>query len=463
MRLFKKIIMKLKKPKIRPVALVALSFVLIIGVGTGLLCLPFAVKSGSANFVTALFTATSATCVTGLTVAEIYSTFTTFGQAVILVLIQIGGLGFITFISLLLLFVKKNVTLSDKKLIMQSAGGLQRTGLKPLLKCIFIGTFIFEFLGAALLCISFVPAAGWGNGIWFSVFTSISSFCNAGFALTDALGQQSLCGFASDPLVLLVVSALIVIGGSGFFVWYDVVEHKHHISRYSLHAKIALSTTGILILGGWVLFMLFEWNNSATVGDMGVIDKIVNCLFMAITPRTAGFNSVNLNGLSDGGYLLTVVLMFIGGGSGSTAGGIKVTTLAVLVLTMIASSRRNKQVSVFKRSIEPSDIYSAIAIAVIYMLAAIVSVLLICGVDGGRVAADGTAIDIKSILFEVVSAISATGLSMGITSSLTLFSKLMLIVLMYFGRIGGYALILIFSENRRPPAVTRLSEHIMVG
>ncbi|MCD7728947.1 MAG: Trk family potassium uptake protein [Clostridia bacterium] len=454
---------KIRKFKIRPITLVALSFVLIIGIGTGLLCIPFAVRDGKPDFLTALFTATSATCVTGHSVVDVYSYFTGFGQAVILVLIQIGGLGFITFISLLLLFVKKNVTLSDKKLVMQTTGGMQRTGLKPLLKCIFIGTFSFEFIGAVLLSISFVRAAGWGYGIWYAVFTSVSAFCNAGFSLTDALGQPSLCAFATDPLVLITVSLLIIIGGTGFFVWYEIVENKHHISKYALHAKLSLATMGILLAVSWGLYMLFEWNNPSTVGDMAIGYKIVNCFFMAVTPRTAGFSSFGMSGLSDGGYLLTLVLMFIGGGSGSTAGGIKVTTFAVLVLTMITVSRRNKQVNIFKRSIEPADIHSALAIAMIYISVTILSILLICGIDSGGIAADGTAIDIKSIAFEVISAITATGLSFGITSSLTVFSKIVLIMLMYFGRIGGYALVMIFSENRKPPAVTRITEHIMVG
>ncbi|MCD8371737.1 MAG: Trk family potassium uptake protein [Clostridia bacterium] len=454
--------MKIRKPKMRPITLVALSFVLIIGIGTGLLCIPFAVKGGSPDFLTALFTATSATCVTGHSVVDVYEYYTYFGQAVILVLIQIGGLGFITFISLLLLFVKKNVSISDKKLVMQSAGGLQRTGLKPLLKYIFIGTFSFEFAGALLLCISFIPEAGW-LGIWLSVFTSISSFCNAGFALTGALDQSSLCGFASDPLVLIVVSLLIITGGLGFFVWYDIVDNKFRFSKFSLHSKITLCTTGILLASGWCLYMLFEWNNVGTIGDMNIADKIINCFFMAVTPRTAGFSSVDMAELSDGGYILTLALMFVGGGSGSTAGGIKITTLAVLMLTMITVSRRGKQVNVFKRSVEPNDVHSAVAIVMTYVMVTMLSIFIICGAESFASSGSVISIDIKSITFEVVSAITATGLSFGITPYLTIFSKIVLIMLMYFGRIGGYAMMLVFSENRRPPAATRITEHIMVG
>ena len=211
--------MRVKRFKFRPIGIVVASFVIVIFAGAGLLCLPFAVRSGEPDFLIALFSATSATCVTGHTVIDPYTYFTGFGQAVMLVLIQIGGLGFITIISLFMLYIKKDVTLSDRKLAMQSAGGLKMAGLKGLLKYIFIGTFSLEFLGAVLLAISFVPDYGWGLGIWQAVFTSVSSFCNAGFSLTGAGGDLSLAGYNSDPLFLIVVMALIAIGGLGFYVW----------------------------------------------------------------------------------------------------------------------------------------------------------------------------------------------------------------------------------------------------
>lgn len=461
--------MRVKRLKFRPVAIVVSSFVLVIFAGAGLLCLPFAVKSGEPDFLVALFTATSATCVTGHTVVDTYTYFTGFGQAIVLLLIQIGGLGFITIISLFMLYIKKDVTLSDRKLALQSAGGLKMTGLKQLLKYIFIGTFSLEFLGAVLLCISFVPVYGWGLGIWQAVFTSISSFCNAGFSLTGANGGYSLAGFASDPLLLIVVMALIAIGGLGFYVWYDVIKNRFRPSRYSLHTKVVLIATGGIIVLAWALFMAFEWNNPGTIGGMNVGDKMLNSLFFAVTPRTAGHYTVDMNYFSDGSYILSNLLMFVGGSPGSTAGGVKTTTFVVLILTMITACRRERQVRVFKRGIEQDDVINAVTVSMLYVIAILLSVFIICGIDGGKdyVSDYGetwvAGINFKSVLFEVISAISATGLTMGITAELSVVSQVILILLMFFGRVGGYTLVLVFSETRRPPAITRLPEHIMIG
>lgn len=461
--------MRVKRLKFRPIAIVVSSFVLVIFAGAGLLCLPFAVKSGEPDFLVALFTATSATCVTGHTVVDTYTYFTGFGQAIVLLLIQIGGLGFITIISLFMLYIKKDVTLSDRKLALQSAGGLKMTGLKQLLKYIFIGTFSLEFLGAVLLCISFVPVYGWGLGIWQAVFTSISSFCNAGFSLTGANGGYSLARFASDPLLLIVVMALIAIGGLGFYVWYDVIKNRFRPSRYSLHTKVVLIATGGIIVLAWALFMAFEWNNPGTIGGMNVGDKMLNSLFFAVTPRTAGHYTVDMNYFSDGSYILSNLLMFVGGSPGSTAGGVKTTTFVVLILTMITACRRERQVRVFKRGIEQDDVINAVTVSMLYVIAILLSVFLICGIDGGKdyVSDYGetwvAGINFKSVLFEVISAISATGLTMGITAELSVVSQVILILLMFFGRVGGYTLVLVFSETRRPPAITRLPEHIMIG
>ena len=461
--------MRVKRLKFRPIAIVVSSFVLVIFAGAGLLCLPFAVKSGEPDFLVALFTATSATCVTGHTVVDTYTYFTGFGQAIVLLLIQIGGLGFITIISLFMLYMKKDVTLSDRKLALQSAGGLKMTGLKQLLKYIFIGTFSLEFLGAVLLCISFVPVYGWGLGIWQAVFTSISSFCNAGFSLTGANGGYSLAGFASDPLLLIVVMALIAIGGLGFYVWYDVIKNRFRPSRYSLHTKVVLIATGGIIVLAWALFMAFEWNNPGTIGGMNAGDKMLNSLFFAVTPRTAGHYTVDMNYFSDGSYILSNLLMFVGGSPGSTAGGVKTTTFVVLILTMITACRRERQVRVFKRGIEQDDVINAVTVSMLYVIAILLSVFIICGIDGGKdyVSDYGetwvAGINFKSVLFEVISAISATGLTMGITAELSVVSQVILILLMFFGRVGGYTLVLVFSETRRPPAITRLPEHIMIG
>ena len=469
--------MKIKRFKFRPIAIVVASFVIVIFAGAGLLCIPAAVRSGEPDFLIALFSATSATCVTGHTVIDPYTYFTGFGQAVMLILIQIGGLGFITIISLFMLYMKKDVTLSDRKLAMQSAGGLKMNGLKELLKYIFIGTFSLEFIGAVLLCVSFIPEYGWGLGIWQAVFTSVSSFCNAGFSLTGANGGYSLAGYASDPLFMIVVMALITIGGLGFYVWYDVVKNRFRPSRYSLHTKVVLISTGCILAVAWALFMAFEWNNEGTIGGMNAADKVINSLFFAVTPRTAGHYTVDMNYFTDGSYLLTNLLMFVGGSPGSTAGGVKTTTFVVLLMTMIAACRREKQVRIFKRGVEQEDEVNSVTVAMLYVIAIVLSVFIICGVDGGTpyqsdygdwtTVVNGAevpnVVNFKNVLFEVISAISATGLTMGITAELSVLSKVILILLMFFGRVGGYTLILVFSETRRPPAITRLPEHIMIG
>lgn len=452
-------IMAKRKFRLPAAAMVALSFFAIILLGTALLCLPVATRDYSVNFLTALFTATSASCVTGLNVADTFTHWSYFGQAIILLLIQIGGLGFITIISLFMLYVKKHTSLSQRKLVMQSAGSVDLASIKGLVKYILLGTLIFEFTGAFLLSISFIRAYGWGLGIWQAVFTSVAAFCNAGFTITgvDAGGSSlSLMGFVSDPLVNIVVALLIIIGGIGFFVWGDVVHHGIHIKKYSFHAKVVLTVTGVLIVLGWVLFMIFEWNNPLTIGNYGVGTKILASFFMSVTPRTAGFASVDYGNMSAAGNALTTALMFIGGSPGSTAGGIKTTTLAVFLLTAWATSRRYEETHVFKRRFEVEAGAQASAIICLYFVIIVTSVLLIGGVEG-------TKFSLQDITFEVVSAVGTVGLTCGITESLTAFSKVILVLLMFFGRVGGYTMILLFSNEKKPVAISRVAEKIIIG
>lgn len=450
------IMQKAHKFKLPAAAIVALSFFIIICVGTAFLCIPAATNDRSVDFLAALFTATSATCVTGLSVAGTATYWSYFGQVIILLLIQIGGLGFITIISLFMLYVKKHASLSQRKLVMQSAGSVDLASIKSLVKIILLGTLIFEFVGAFALCFAFVPVYGWGEGIWQAVFTSVSAFCNAGFTITDKNGGSSLCAFISNPLVNIVIIILIVIGGIGFFVWGDVVHHGIHIKKYSFHSKVVLSTTGVLVVLGWALFMAFEWNNPATIGDKGVGTKILASLFMSVTPRTAGFNTVDYASMSGAGNTLTTALMLIGGSPGSTAGGLKTTTLAVFVLSMWATSRRYDEIHLYKRRFETDASHQAGAIVCLYILVAVASTMLICAVEGVDMPLDKAA-------FEVVSAIGTVGLSQGITAGLHAFSKVVLILLMFFGRAGGFTLVLIFSGEKKPVSLSRVADKIIVG
>lgn len=444
------------KIKLPPAAIVALSFLILILFGTILLCIPPATRDGHVNFLNSLFTATSATCVTGLIVADTFTHWSYYGQAVILLLIQIGGLGFITIMSLFMVVVKRHSSLSQRKLAMQSAGSVDLANVRSLIKYILIGTLIFEAVGAFLLCFSFVPVYGWGLGIWQAIFTSISAFCNAGFTITGANGGDSLCGFVSDPLVNIVVMLLIIIGGIGFFVWGDVVHHGIHIKKYSFHSKVVFATTGALIILGWAMFMGFEWNNPETIGNESVGTKILATLFMSVTPRTAGFNTINYAGISPAGNALTTCLMLIGGSPGSTAGGLKTTTAAVFVLSMIASSRRYSEIHLYKRRFESDASSQASAIVCLYILVSAVCVFLICAVEGSAFALD-------EVSFEVVSAIGTVGLSRGITSELHAFSQVVLVLLMFFGRVGGFTLVLVFSGEKKPVTISRVAEKIIIG
>lgn len=445
---------KLSKLKISPAGTVALSFLAIISIGTFLLSLPISSRGqGWTPFIDALFTATSATCVTGLAALDTFGFWAGFGQAVILLLIQIGGLGFITIVSVFAMNIKKDLTLTERKIFMQSAGGMRLSEIKKQVRLIIIGTFSIELVGAVLLSIAFIPEYGWGLGIWFALFTSVSAFCNAGFSLTE----NSLCAFVENPLVCLTVILLILIGGIGFFVWTDIVKKRHHITKYSFHTKIVLSATLLLTVLGWILFMLFEWNNPGTLGELSVGGKILASLFMSVTPRTAGFNTVDMTSLTVSSTTLTLVYMFIGGSPGSTAGGVKTTTFAVLVIAAIATSRRQEETHAFKRKFEGEAIYQASAIIMLHMTAILLSVLVIGAVEPG---ADMT---FQSIMFEVISAISTVGLSLQITPELGVISKLILIALMFFGRVGGYTLVLVFSENRKPVKISHIAEQIIIG
>lgn len=444
--------------KLPPAAIVALSFLVAIIIGTAFLCLPAATSDGTVDYMNALFTATSATCVTGLQVVSTATHWSGFGQAIILILIQIGGLGFITIISVFFLYVQKHTSLSQRKLVMQSAGGIDMSGLKSLVKYITVGTLSFELCGAFALSFAFVPATGWnwGLGIWQAVFTSVSAFCNAGFTLTE----NSLTEYVSDPLVNIVVVILIIVGGIGFFVWSDIVKHKHHLKQYSLHSKIVLTTTCALVFAGWLLFALFEWNNPATIGDKDAGTKILASLFMSVSPRTAGFNSVEMSGLSGAGNILTVVYMFIGGSPGSTAGGIKTTTLAVMFLSAVSTSRRYAETHVFKRRFEHEAYPQAGVVVTLYLAAIVLSSLAICAIESFT---PETACGANEVVFEVVSAVGTVGLSCGITAGLHVASKLILIALMFIGRVGGFTLLLVFSNELAPVPISRVAEHLIIG
>ncbi|MBE6675041.1 MAG: Trk family potassium uptake protein [Ruminococcaceae bacterium] len=442
-----------RKFKIFPAQVIVLGFLGIILLGTVLLCLPFASAEGSTGFVDALFTATSATCVTGLVSLTTATHWTLFGKIVILALIQIGGLGFMSFISITAIIAKKNIGLQERKLIMQSSGSIELSEIYALIKRIVFGTLIVEGCGAIILSIRFwIGGMSFGKGLWFGIFHAISAFCNAGF---DILGAESFECYQSDPVVLITVSLLIIIGGIGFLVWGDFTKHGFKLKNYRLHSKLVIVATAVLLLGGTLLLYLTE--NSFAFAHMTEGEKWLNAFFQSVTLRTAGFASVNQATLSSGGTVVSCIFMLIGGSPGSTAGGIKTITFAVMILNAIAFARNKDSVTVFKKRIEPSTIKHACAIIAIYLAAACTVIVAIAIIEGGK------SISLEDIVFEVFSAVGTVGLTRGITPLLATASKLLLCLTMFFGRMGGLTLLLAIAENHNFAKIERPYEKILIG
>lgn len=446
--------MKSKKFRLTNTQIIVLSFFMVIITGAVLLTLPISSKSGEwTGFFPSLFTATSATCVTGLSVYDTYTHWSLFGQIVILLLIQIGGLGFMSIITMFSVFMKRRISLHERRLLMQSAGNVRLGGMVKLLKKIFIGTFTFEALGAIVLAFRLCPDMGFGKGLFSAVFHSVSAFCNAGFDLMGYFVEgSSLSHYSDDWLVNLTVIMLIVVGGLGFLVWEDVVRNRFRFKKYSLHSKIVLSMTGALLVTGFIGFFIFEYNEAFR--GLSLPDKILASMFQSVTPRTAGFFTVDLNNLSDSGNVLTIVLMLIGGSPGSTAGGMKTTTIAVVVLGALASARKSKTTEIYKRRLDEGILHQACSILVIYILVVLMSTMIISHLES---------VPLDDIVFEVTSAIGTVGLSKGITASLSSVSQAILIVLMFAGRVGGLSLLLFFAEKREVSPIRRPVENILVG
>ena len=445
------------KAKIRrratPVRLIVLSFLGVILLGSLLLMTPLASAAGVwTPYVDCLFTATSAACVTGLAVVDTAGYWSLFGQIVILLLIQVGGLGAMTIITGFFSMVRKRASLADTRMLMQAAGNDSYSGVVKLVRRLFAGTFLCEAAGAALLAIRFVPLFGWGRVLWFAVFHSISAFCNAGFDLMgDYRGGASLSAFATDPLVVLTISALIVVGGLGFIVWDDLINTKCRLKDMKLHSKLVVVMTAFLIAVPTALFLLFE--NSAAFAGRSLGDKLLLALFQAVTPRTAGFATVSMASLSDAGALLTMVLMLIGGSPGSTAGGLKTTTVAVVLICTAASMKKSPPV-VFKRRIDDDTVRQATAIVVIYLTLILAATCGLCALD---------AVGLRDALFEVISAVATVGLSAGITAGLGVAAKLILTALMFAGRIGGLTMAIALTGEQGASPMKFPTGKLLVG
>jgi len=442
-----------KRKKFSYPRVLMLGFGLIILTGTLLLCLPIASRTGEwSNPLNCLLTATSATCVTGLIAYDTFTHWTLFGQLVILTMIQIGGLGFMTLISMFALFLKKKISLRDRLLLMQSSGSMQLEGVQKLIRRILLGTLCFEGLGAAVLAIRFIPKYGLWEGIYNSIFHSVSAFCNAGF---DLMGKESpfssLSTYIDDPLVLITVMLLVVIGGLGFIVWSDIKHHRFRLKRYSLHSKIVLISTAVLLAGGTAFFFFSE---GEAMAGMSVGQRLLNAAFQSVTLRTAGFNTIDQMSLSGGGSVLSMIFMLIGGSPASTAGGVKTVTVAVVFITALSVARNRREVEVFKKQLPSTVIRQAFAVLMIYITVTFAAALLLSFTESAG---------LRSIFFEVCSAIGTVGLSMGLTTSLSSVGRIVITLLMYFGRIGGLSLAMAFSEERPAPPLQRPEENILIG
>ena len=440
--------------KLTSTQILACGFAVIILFGGILLSLPISSKERVwTPFLDSLFTATSATCVTGLVVFDTFTYWSLFGQIVILCMIQIGGIGFMTVISLIAVFMKKRIGLQERQLLMQSAGSMQIGGIVRLVKRIALGTLLFEGAGAIALSFRFCPEMGAAEGLYNAVFHSISAFCNAGFDLMGKKGAfSSLTTDADDPLVNITIMLLIVIGGLGFIVWDDIYTCRFRFRRFTAHSKMVLMMTGSLILAGAVSLFFLEGGHSFREMPLG--ERVLASFFQSVTARTAGYNTSDLTQLSESGSLVISILMMIGGSPGSTAGGIKTTTIFVLLLDTIASSRRMTHINAFKRRINSETVKQASAVITVYLTAALAAVILICAWEPYT---------IRQILFEVASAIGTVGLSMGITPTLSPLSHVLLMLLMFGGRIGGLSLVMTIAEKKEPVPVERPVEKIIIG
>ncbi len=440
--------------------IILLSFLVTILVGSALLALPLSSADGKAvPYLDALFMATTSTCVTGLVTLPTVSTWSVFGQIVILLLIQIGGLGIITIMSGLMLLLNRKMGIGDRLLIQDAFNLNTMSGLAKFVKNVLFGTLIIEGIGAISYMLVFVPEFG-AKGIWISVFNSVSAFCNAGI---DIVAENSLCNFATNPLINIVTSSLIILGGLGYIVWWDVLrvvksrskKNRKIFRHLTLHSKIAITVTAGLILGGAILIFIFEYANPLTIGTMSLFDKIQVSFFQSITARTAGFATIPQENLTNASVAVTIILMLIGGSPVGTAGGIKTVTIAVLVCSALSTIRNKHSATLFGRRISEASVKKAVAVAVAFLTICSVSTILLMATS------NAPAID---VVYETVSAAATVGLSRNLTASLNTVGRLIIIVTMYFGRVGPISLaVALGSKNESQNVITEPVEDISLG
>ena len=449
--------MKKKRGLTTPQILI-LGFLCVILIGASLLHLPAASRSGrSVPFADCVFTAVSATCVTGLVVADTALTWSGFGQAVILLMIQIGGLGFMTLAVMLSTLMRRRVSARERVILANSYNLISFEGLMPFVRRIFGGTLLIELCGAVALSFRFIPMYGWGQGIWRSVFHSVSAFCNAGFDLmgTESGAFTNLTSFVRDPLINITVMLLIMIGGIGFVVWDDILYYIKERRRFSVYTKLVLTVSTILWIGGALGVAIPEWNNPATLGTLQPGEKVMAALFQSVTFRTAGFNTISLGDMHAVPKLASVLIMFVGGASGSTAGGVKVGTVGILVYAAILHACGRKYITVFRRTVPSEDVIRAFTLVTVQFFVTMLGAFFLIG-DGA---------DLMTALFETFSASATVGLSLGLTPTLSLASKIVVMILMFFGRVGILTIATLLSDKevQEKNQMQYADTHLMIG
>lgn len=445
-----------RKVSMSATKLVALCFLGIILLGTGLLMLPVSSRSGEpCQFLPALFTATSATCVTGLTPFDTWTQWSGFGQVVLLCLIEIGGLGFMSAATLVIFLFRRKVGLRQRMLIAQALSLNEMDGVVRLQRMVIFGSLGFEAAGALILTLWFWPQYGFVRALRWGVFHSISAFCNAGFDIFGSMEPgSSLLLFQNDPVVLLTLGTLVVLGGLGFLVWQDIAE-KRSWKKLSVYSRLVLMATAMLIVSGWALICILEWNNPKTLGNLSVGSKLLGGLFQSITLRTAGFDAINQAGLTQGGKAVSMVLMLIGGSSGSTAGGLKTVTFLVVLLFIWARARGRSNVSAFCRTIPQEQALNAMTISLMMVLLSVLGGIFVCATSP---------VSFTDGLFEAISALATVGLTAGATGLLSVPAKILIIIFMYFGRVGVLTISLGFLMGNQAVERFRYAEtSLLIG
>ncbi|MBQ3493059.1 MAG: potassium transporter KtrB [Clostridia bacterium] len=451
---------RIKKFRLSTTQIILFSFLVAILVGSVLLSLPISSVDGKAvPYLDALFTATTSICVTGLVTLPTVSTWSAFGQSIILILIQIGGLGIVTIMTGLMLLLNKKMGIGDRLLIQDSFNLNTMSGLAEFVKKVLFGTLIIESIGAILYMLVFVPEFG-ANGIWISVFNSVSAFCNAGI---DIVAENSLCDYATNPLINIVTSALIVLGGLGYVVWWDVIrviksrskKNRKIFRHLTLHSKIAVTVTAGLIFAGSIFIFIFEYTNPLTIGKMSLFDKIQVSFFQSVTTRTAGFATIPQENLTNASATISIILMIIGGSPVGTAGGVKTVTIAVLVCSTIATIRNKNSATLFGRRISEGMVKKAVAVTVSFLIICTISAILLMLTNN---------VSALDAVYESISATATVGLSRNLTAQLNTFGKIIIIVTMYFGRVGPISLAVAFgSKNENQNVISEPSEDISIG